>query len=162
LRDYPLADNRYGLEQLIGQHNFIDGSKVGIYGHSGGGFMSTAALLTHPDFYDVAVSSAGNHDNNVYNRWWSETHNGVEETTKVIKEMGEDSVEVEKTITTFDGPIETNAALAKNLQGKLLLVHGNIDNNVHPANTIRLVDALVKEGKRFDMMILPINPILSG
>ena len=155
LRDYPLADNRYGLEQLIGRHTFVDGSKVGIYGHSGGGFMSTAALLTHPDFYDVAVSSAGNHDNNVYNRWWSETHNGVEETTKVIKEMGEDSVEVEKTITTFDGPIETNAALAKNLQGKLLLVHGNIDNNVHPANTIRLVDALVKEGKRFDMMILP-------
>ena len=71
LRDYPLADNRYGLEQLIGRHNFVDGSKVGIYGHSGGGFMSTAALLTHP------------------------------------------------------------------------------------ANTIRLVDALVKEGKRFDMMILP-------
>jgi dipeptidyl-peptidase-4 len=155
LRDYPLADNRYGLEQLIARHSFVDGSKVGIYGHSGGGFMSTAALLTHPDFYDAAVSSAGNHDNNVYNRWWSETHNGVKETTKVVKEMGEDSVEVEKTITTFDGPIETNADLAKNLQGKLLLVHGNIDNNVHPANTIRLVDALVKAGKRFDMMILP-------
>lgn len=155
LRDYPLADNRYGLEQLIARHSFVDGSKVGIYGHSGGGFMSTAALLTHPDFYDAAVSSAGNHDNNIYNRWWSETHNGVKETTKVVKEMGEDSVEVEKTITTFDGPIESNADLAKNLQGKLLLVHGNIDNNVHPANTIRLVDALVKAGKRFDMMILP-------
>ncbi len=155
LRDYPLADNRYGLEQLIGRHEFIDGDKVGIYGHSGGGFMSTAAILTHSDFYDVAVSSAGNHDNNVYNRWWSETHNGVKETVKTVTEMGEDSVEVEKEISTFDGPIETNVSLAKNLQGKLLLVHGNIDNNVHPANTIRLVDALVKAGKRFDMMMLP-------
>ncbi len=155
LRDYPLADNRYGLEQLIGRHDFIDGDNIGIYGHSGGGFMSTAALLTHPDFYDVAVSSAGNHDNNVYNRWWSETHNGVEETVKMVKEMGEDSVEVEREEITFDGPIESNADLAANLQGKLLLVHGNIDNNVHPANTIRLADALIKEGKRFDMMILP-------
>ena len=155
LRDYPLADNKYGLEQLIARHSYIDGSKVGIYGHSGGGFMSTAALLTYPEFYDVAVSSAGNHDNNVYNRWWSETHNGVEETVKTVKEMGEDSVEVEKEVTTFDGPIESNAALAKNLQGRLLLVHGNIDNNVHPANTIRLADALIKANKRFDMMILP-------
>jgi dipeptidyl aminopeptidase/acylaminoacyl peptidase len=155
LRDYPLADNRYGLEQLIGRHSFIDGENVGIYGHSGGGFMSTAALLTHPDFYDVAVSSAGNHDNNVYNRWWSETHNGVKETVKTVTEMGEDSVEVEKEVSTFDGPIEKNADLVENLQGHLLLVHGNVDNNVHPANTIRLVDALIKAGKRFDMMILP-------
>ncbi len=155
LRDYPLADNRYGIEQLAGRHSYIDVTKVGIYGHSGGGFMSTAAILTHPDFYDVAVSSAGNHDNNVYNRWWSETHNGVKETVKTVKKMNEDSVEVEVEEITFDGPIETNTALAKNLQGKLLLVHGNIDNNVHPANTIRLVDALVKAGKRFDMMILP-------
>jgi len=155
LRDYPLADNRYGIEQLAGRHSYIDVTKVGIYGHSGGGFMSTAAILTHPDFYDVAVSSAGNHDNNVYNRWWSETHNGVKETLKTVKKMNEDSVEVEVEEITFDGPIETNTALAKNLQGKLLLVHGNIDNNVHPANTIRLVDALVKAGKRFDMMILP-------
>lgn len=155
LRDYPLADNKYAIEQLAGRHSFIDDSRVGIYGHSGGGFMSTAALLTYPDFYDVAVSSAGNHDNNVYNRWWSEVHNGVKETTKTVKEMNADSVEVEKTVTTFDAPIETNMALVENLQGHLLLVHGNIDNNVHPANTIRLVDALVKAGKRFDMMILP-------
>lgn len=155
LRDYPLADNRYGLEQLIGRHAYINGEKVGIYGHSGGGFMSTAAILTHPDFYDVAVSSAGNHDNNVYNRWWSETHNGVKETVETITKMNADSVEVEEEEITFDGPIETNVSLAENLQGKLLLVHGNIDSNVHPANTIRLVDALIKAGKRFDMMILP-------
>lgn len=155
LRDYPLADNRYGLEQLIAQHDYIDGSKIGIYGHSGGGFMSTAALLTHPDFYTAAVSSAGNHDNNVYNRWWSETHNGVKEKVKTKKVMGEDSVEVEEKEITFDGPIKPNTELVKNLQGHLLLVHGGYDNNVHPANTMRMVDALIKEGKRFDLMILP-------
>ncbi len=155
MRDYPLADNKYGIEQLAARHSFIDASRVGIYGHSGGGFMSTAALLTYPEFYDVAVSSAGNHDNNVYNVWWSEVHNGVKEKRKTVTKMNEDSVEVKEEVITFDAPIETNAALAKNLQGKLLLVHGDMDNNVHPANTIRLADALIKAGKRFDMMILP-------
>ncbi|WP_020401934.1 S9 family peptidase [Gracilimonas tropica] len=155
LRDYPLQDNKYGIEQLAARHSFIDAGKVGIFGHSGGGFMSTAALLTYPDFYDVAVSSAGNHDNNVYNTWWSETHHGVEEKRKTVKEMSADSTEVEKDEITFESKIETNAALAKNLKGHLLLVHGDMDNNVHPANTIRLADALIKAGKRFDMMILP-------
>lgn len=69
--------------------------------------------------------------------------------------MGEDSVEVEREEVTFDGPIETNISLASNLQGKLLLVHGSMDNNVHPANTLRLVEELIKEGKRFDLMMLP-------
>ncbi len=155
LRDYPLADNKYGIEQLAGRHSFIDISRVGIFGHSGGGFMSTAALLTYPEFYDVAVSSAGNHDNNIYNMWWSEVHNGVTENRKTVTELNEDSVEVEKEEITFDAPIESNAELAGNLQGHLLLVHGDMDSNVHPANTIRVADALIKAGKRFDMMILP-------
>lgn len=155
LRDYPLADNKYGIEQLAARHSFINQNKVGIFGHSGGGFMSTAALLTYPDFYDVAVSSAGNHDNNIYNTWWSETHHGVKEKRKTVKEMTEDSVEVEKEEITFDGKSASNPELAENLKGHLLLVHGNIDNNVHPANTLRLADALIKAGKRFDMMILP-------
>ncbi|MDR9414878.1 MAG: DPP IV N-terminal domain-containing protein [Gracilimonas sp.] len=155
LRDYPLKDNKYGIEQLASRHSYIDQDKVGIFGHSGGGFMSTAALLTYPDFYDVAVSSAGNHDNNVYNHWWSETHHGVKEHKKTVKQMNDDSVEVEKEQITFESEIKTNAALAENLKGHLLLVHGDMDNNVHPANTIRLADALIKAGKRFDMMILP-------
>ncbi len=155
LRDYPLADNKYGIEQLAGRYSFIDNDKVGIYGHSGGGFMSTAALLTYPDFYKVAVSSAGNHDNNVYNIWWSEVHNGVKEKKKTITKKNDDGTETKEEVITFDAPIKTNAALAKNLKGKLLLVHGDMDNNVHPANTIRLADALIKAGKRFDMMILP-------
>ncbi|MEO1021134.1 MAG: DPP IV N-terminal domain-containing protein [Bacteroidota bacterium] len=155
MRDYALADNKYTIEQLAAKHSFIDIDRVGIFGHSGGGFMSTAALLSYPDFYDVAVSSAGNHDNNVYNIWWSEVHNGVKEKRKKVKKMNADSVEVEEEEITFDAPIETNAALAKNLKGHLLLVHGDMDNNVHPANTIRLADALIKAGKRFDMMMLP-------
>ncbi len=159
LRDYPLADNRYGIEQLAERHPWVDDSRVGIYGHSGGGFMSTAALLTHPDFYDVAVSSAGNHDNNVYNIWWGEVHDGVESKTRkkketVTNEDGEEE-EIETEEEYFEAGIDSNADLAGNLKGHLLLVHGDVDNNVHPANTMRLVNELIKAGKRFDMMLLP-------
>ncbi len=155
LRDYPLTDNKYGIEQLAARHDFIDIDRVGIYGHSGGGFMSTAALLTYPDFYDVAVSSSGNHDNNVYNRWWSESHNGVE---KIIKTVDADTTREgmqDSTVVTFKAPVEANTELAENLEGHLLLVTGNIDSNVHPANTIRMANALIKANKRFDYMIMP-------
>lgn len=155
LRDYALEDNRYGIEQLAATHPYIDQQKVGIYGHSGGGFMSTAALLTYPDFYKVAVSSAGNHDNNVYNIWWSEVHHGVKEETKTVTKENEDGEETEEEQTVFNSRIPSNTELADNLKGRLLLVHGEMDNNVHPANTYRLADALIKAGKRFDMMIFP-------
>jgi len=177
LRDYALADDKYGLEQLADRYNFIDITRVGIYGHSGGGFMSTAALLSYPDFYDVAVSSAGNHDNNIYNLWWGETHHGVKEVTKEVKKKSgkgeggkvegekveggdpwyaEDSVKQEKeTITKFEAKIPRNQDLAKNLKGHLLLVHGDIDNNVHPGNSIRVADQLIAAGKRFDFMVMP-------
>ena len=155
LRDYALADNRYGIEQLAARHSYVDLDRVGIYGHSGGGFMSTAALLTYPEFFKVAVSSAGNHDNNIYNIWWSEVHHGVTATTETVTVENEDGEEVEEEKTTFSSLIPSNAELAGNLQGRLLLVHGEMDNNVHPANTYRLVDALIREGKRFDMMIFP-------
>jgi dipeptidyl aminopeptidase/acylaminoacyl peptidase len=155
LRDYALADNRYGIEQLGATRPYIDLSRVGIYGHSGGGFMSTAALLSYPDFYKVAVSSAGNHDNNVYNIWWSEVHHGVQAKTDSVTVKGENGEETKEEKTTFSSRIPSNAELASNLQGRLLLVHGEMDNNVHPANTYRLADALLREGKRFDMMIFP-------
>ena len=151
LRDYPLADDKRSLEQLAERHSWIDIDRVGIFGHSGGGFMSTAALLTYPDFYDVAASSAGNHDNIIYNKWWSETHNGVTRKDKTKKD--EDGNEY--TETTWDAKIKTNQSLARNLKGHLLLTHGNIDNNVHPTNTLRLVEELQKAGKRFDLMIFP-------
>jgi dipeptidyl-peptidase 4 len=143
LRDYGLADKKAAVEQLADRFTFIDRDKVGIHGHSGGGFMSTAAMFAYPDIFKVAVSNAGNHDNSVYNRWWSEKHNGVKEN---ISDKGD---------TTFSYMIDKNPDIAKNLKGKLLLIHGEIDNNVHPANTIRVVNALIKANKRFDMLILP-------
>ena len=143
MRDYPLADHKYAIEQLANRHSFIDIERVGIHGHSGGGFMSTAAMCMYPDFFKAAVSCAGNHDNNIYNRWWSETHHGVKE---VVSEKGD---------TTFVYKIATNPEIARNLKGHLLLVHGDIDNNVHPGNTMRVVEALIRAGKRFDMLMLP-------
>ena len=143
LRDYGLADKKAAIEQLADRYAYIDINRVGIHGHSGGGFMSTAAILVYPDFFKVAVSSSGNHDNSIYNRWWSEKHHGVKET---IGEKGD---------TSFVYNIEKNQDLAKNLKGHLMLTTGDIDNNVSPANTIRVVNALVKANKRFDLMILP-------
>lgn len=154
LRDYAIADDKYGLEQLADKYKFIDIDRVGIYGHSGGGFMSTAAILSYPEFYDVAVSSSGNHDNNIYNQWWGETHNGVTQVEKTVKIKG-DSTMKEEVQVSFKGTVEKNQDMAKNLKGHLLLVHGDIDNNVHPGNTLRVVDQLVKAGKRFDFMMLP-------
>jgi dipeptidyl-peptidase-4 len=143
LRDYGLADKKAAVEQLADRYPFIDINRVGIHGHSGGGFMSTAAMLVYPDFFKVAVSSSGNHDNSIYNRWWSEKHNGVKE---VVGEKGD---------TSFIYNIEKNPDLAKNLKGHLMLTTGDIDNNVHPANTIRMVNALIKANKRFDLVLLP-------
>lgn len=143
LRDYGLADKKAAIQQLAYRHKFIDINKVGIHGHSGGGFMSTAAMLVYPDFFKVAVSCAGNHENNIYNRWWSEKHHGVDE---VVSEKGD---------TTFKYEIDKNSEIAKNLKGKLLLITGDQDNNVHPANTLRVVDALIRANKRFDMLVLP-------
>lgn len=142
LRDYGLEDQKYAIQQLGARCSWIDLNRVGIHGHSGGGFMSTAAILKYPDFFKAAVSCAGNHDNSIYNRWWSEQHHGITE-------------KVEAGDTTFVYSIETNPEIASNLKGHLMLVHGDIDNNVHPANTIRVVNALIRANKRFDMLILP-------
>ena len=143
MRDYGLADKKAAVDQLADRHSFIDRSKVGIHGHSGGGFMSTAAMLVYPDVFKVAVSSAGNHENNIYNRWWSEKHHGVQER---ILPSGD---------TTFVYQIEKNPDLAKNLKGHLMLSTGDVDNNVHPAGTIRMANALIKAGKRFEFVLLP-------
>jgi dipeptidyl aminopeptidase/acylaminoacyl peptidase len=143
LRDYGLADKKAAIEQLADRHAFIDIDKVGIFGHSGGGFMSTAAMLIYPDFFKVAVSSSGNHENNIYNRWWSEKHHGVKE---VVDDDGNIS---------FEYDIDKNSEIAKNLKGRLLICTGDMDNNVHPANTITLANALIKANKRFDFFIFP-------
>ncbi len=143
LRDYGLADKKYVAEQLADKYSFIDIDKVGIFGHSGGGFMSTAAMLVYPDFFKAAVSSSGNHDNTVYNSWWSETHHGIKEEKDADGNI------------KYKYMIDKNQTLAKNLKGHLMLTTGDIDNNVHPAGTIKMANALVKANKRFDFFLFP-------
>jgi len=143
LRDYGLADKKRAAEELAEMYPFIDVNRVGITGHSGGGFMSTAAILEYPDFFKVAVSESGNHDNNVYNNTWSEEHHGIEEVD------GKDGD------VSFKFSIDKNSDLAANLKGHLLLSTGDMDNNVHMANTMRLVNALIRANKRFDLVVLP-------
>jgi dipeptidyl-peptidase 4 len=271
LRDYALIDKKAAIEALAARHPWIDIERVGIYGHSGGGFMSAAAMLQKPynEFFKAAVASAGNHDNNIYNNSWSERYHGMKEvpvvattgttttgqgTQQVTGQRGQgqgqggrrpppdeddepetepqaasttasdgikkkldalksrldaamakkdvDQAEIKKITqeieslmkevdeakksltktddkkveekntedkkdmvkegekkdppkTKFEIRVPTNAELADNLKGHLMLVHGEIDNNVHPANTMRLVDALIKANKRFDMLIIP-------
>ncbi|WEK34250.1 MAG: prolyl oligopeptidase family serine peptidase [Candidatus Pseudobacter hemicellulosilyticus] len=138
LRDYALADDKFIIEQLAARRAYIDLKRIGIYGHSGGGFMSATAILTHPDFYQVAVAASGNFDSNIYTQWWGETYHGIKQTDK-----------------GFESRIPTTVELASRLKGKLFLITGDEDRNVHPAQTLRLVDALIKHNKRFDMMVLP-------
>lgn len=180
LRDYGLADKKAGIEQLAARHQWIDVTKVGIYGHSGGGFMTAAALMLpgYNDFFKVGVSSAGNHDNNVYNQNWSEQHHGLRipppagaagaagaggaGATRGGGGGGEPDEqgygfpdEPQAATTKFDIKVPTNAELAANLKGHLLLVHGDMDNNVHYAGTVRLMNALIKANKRFDFLLMP-------
>ncbi len=248
LRDYGLGDKKAAIESLAARYPFIDLDRVGIYGHSGGGFMSAAALLQKPynEFFKAAVASSGNHDNNIYNDNWSERYHGlkevaigdekkettgvttgtgtgrgggmggsgrkkgppteeeieamiqaelteiletfdprddasVEELERKLAELKAKLVALRQTgtqagkeqappprpkgveapkVTTlpktkFEISVPTNAELAANLKGHLLLVHGEVDNNVHPANTMRLVDALIKANKRFDLLVIP-------
>jgi dipeptidyl aminopeptidase/acylaminoacyl peptidase len=270
LRDYALADKKAAIEQLGQRFPFIDTERVGIYGHSGGGFMTAAALMVPPynDFFKAGFSTAGNHDNNIYNNSWSERWHGlrevpvdqktdgaqvastaqvqqrsapsdlravpavdpddffndyelavgeshwefeqrlrgedeplplwlheeiVDQEQQTLRRQGgtqqeivqedsktqnddkmetdqkkdEEKKEDEKKVdvkkeegakeqkTRFEIKVPTNAELASNLKHHLFLVHGELDNNVHPANTLRLVDALIKANKKFDMLYLP-------
>ena len=143
LRDYGLADKKAAIEQLARRYPWIDIERVGITGHSGGGFMSAAAMLQYPDFFKVAVSESGNHENNIYNQNWSEKHHGIKE------------IDDPDGSARFEYSIDKNSELAKNLKGHLLLSTGDLDDNVHMANTMRLADALIKANKRFDQFILP-------
>ena len=148
LRDYALADCKFVIEQLANRYSFIDLDRVGIYGHSGGGFMAAASILTYPDFYKVAVAASGNHDNNIYTKWWGETYHGVKMHEKKVGKR--DSM-----VYSFESKIPTTIELAKNLKGKLLLITGDMDINVHMAHTIRLANALMQANKRFDLMLIP-------
>ncbi|HET7034171.1 MAG TPA: prolyl oligopeptidase family serine peptidase, partial [Thermomicrobiaceae bacterium] len=130
-----LTDHVVGLKQLAARDASLDLDRVGIYGHSGGGYASTRALLLFPEFYQAAVSSAGNHDQLGYNASWGERWIGPYDAGRYAT--------------------QDNIKLADRLQGKLLLVHGELDDNVHPSLTLRLVDALIAAGKDFEMLIIP-------
>lgn len=138
LRDYPLEDDYAVVRQIAERYPYADSTRVGIYGHSGGGFMTVAAMLERPDFYKVGVAASGNHDNNIYRQQWAETFHGVQQDGGCFK-----------------CKVPTNIENAGNLKGKLLLITGDIDDNVHPAGTYRLVNALIKKKKKFDMMVFP-------
>jgi dipeptidyl aminopeptidase/acylaminoacyl peptidase len=138
--DSGIPDQVAAIKQLAKKHSWIDDSKVGIWGHSGGGFASTRALLLYPDFYSVAVSQAGNHDNRNYADEWGEKYHGVE-------------VKNEDGTSNYDS--QANQLIAKNLKGKLLIAHGSTDDNVHPNNTLVVVEALIEANKDFDMILLP-------
>jgi len=114
-----------------------------MWGHSGGGFMTAAALMQYPDFYKAGWSESGNHDNNVYNRDWSEKYHGVRE------EAQKDGTE------KFIYEIDKNSDLARNLKGHLMLTTGDMDNNVSMVNTMRVANALIKADKRFEIQIYP-------
>ena len=135
-----LPDQISGLQQLGEKYNYLDLEKVGVWGHSGGGFATASALFKYPDFYDVGIAESGNHDNRNYEDDWGERYNGL-----LLKDQeGKDNYEM-----------GANQMHAKNLKGKLLLAHGGMDDNVPPYNTNLVVDALIKANKDFDHINFP-------
>ena len=149
--DNGLPDNIKAIEQLSRKYSGMDLSRVGIWGHSGGGFASTAALLRYPDFYDVAVSSSGNHDNRNYEADWGEKWHGLLETLNIDFKDNSSEYDVKK--TNYD--IQANQLFVENLKGKLLIAHGMLDDNVPPSNTMLVVDELIKANKDFDLILFP-------
>ena len=134
-RDLLFDDHVAAIHQLAQSRPWMDLDRVGIYGHSGGGFATARALLKHPEFYKVGVSSAGDHDDAKYHAGWGERFFG--------------------TLDEVDYARDANVALVDNLVGKLLLIHGELDDNVTPHLTMRLVDALMAADKDVDMLIVP-------
>ncbi|HEX8197616.1 MAG TPA: DPP IV N-terminal domain-containing protein [Pyrinomonadaceae bacterium] len=139
MADNTLADQIAGMRQLAQRFPYIDLNRVGIWGHSGGGFATAAAMFRHPDFFKVGIAESGNHDNRNYEDDWGERYIGLE--TKV---NGKSNYEE-----------QANQVHAKNLKGKLLLAHGTMDDNVPPYNTYLVVDALIKANKDFDLLMIP-------
>ncbi len=150
--DNGLPDQVSAIRQLAQRYPWMDLDRVGIWGHSGGGFASTAAILRYPDFYKVAVSGAGNHDNRNYEDDWGEKWQGLLETYPETNPTSEgDTAAV--AATNYDN--QANQLLADQLQGKLLLAHGMMDTNVHPSSTLLVVEALIEAEKDFDLLVLP-------
>ncbi|MBM4187883.1 MAG: S9 family peptidase [Gemmatimonadetes bacterium] len=130
-----LEDHLTGYRQLARTREYLDLDRIGIYGHSGGGFASTRAMLMYPEVYKVAVSSAGNHDQRGYLSLWGETYQGMPSGDNYAA--------------------QANPSIANRLQGKLLLAFADLDDNVPPALTIQVIEALTKANKDYDLLIMP-------
>jgi dipeptidyl aminopeptidase/acylaminoacyl peptidase len=135
-----LPDQMAGLRQLAEKYKYLDLNSIGIWGHSGGGFATAAALFKYPDFFKVGISESGNHENRNYEDDWGERYIGLE--TKDAKG-----------ISNYEQ--QANQVYAKNLKGKLMLVHGGMDDNVPPYNSYLVADELIKANKDFDFLIFP-------
>ncbi|MEO7673264.1 MAG: DPP IV N-terminal domain-containing protein [Pyrinomonadaceae bacterium] len=140
MADNTLEDQIAGLKQLAAKFPYMDLNRVGVWGHSGGGYATAAAMFRYPDFYKVGISESGNHENRNYEDDWGERYIGL----LTNGADGKDNYEN-----------QANQNFAKNLKGKLLLAHGNMDNNVPPYNTWLVVEALEKANKDYDLIVFP-------
>ena len=140
LGDNTLPDQVAGMKELAQRYPFIDLERVGMWGHSGGGNATGAAMLHYPEFFKVGISESGNHDQRDYEDDWAEKWAGVEA-------IGPDGK------SNYDS--QANQNFAKNLKGHLLLAHGTMDDNVPPNNTLLMVDALIKANRDFDLLLIP-------
>ena len=140
MADNTLPDQVAALKQLGERYPWIDTSRAGIWGHSGGGNATAAAMFRYPDVYKVGIAESGNHENLSYEDDWGERFQGLLE---------------RKPDGTSNYTGQDNAPLASHLKGKLMLIHGMMDDNVPPQSTLLVVDALVKANKDFDLLLLP-------
>jgi dipeptidyl-peptidase 4 len=130
-----VEDHIAGIRQLSKRYPYMDTTRVGIYGFSGGGYMTASAMLRFPDFFDVGVSAAGNHDQRLFWHTWGERYHGLVEGDNFKR--------------------QANSTYAKNFKGKMLFIHGMIDYGVHPSALFQLTQALMDANKDFDMLLLP-------
>ncbi|HEX9510011.1 MAG TPA: DPP IV N-terminal domain-containing protein [Puia sp.] len=140
MSENTLPDQVAGIRQLMQRYAYIDTNRIGIWGHSGGGFATAAAMFRYPDFFKVGISESGNHDNRNYEDDWGERYDGL----LVPRKDGVSNYEA-----------QANQNYAANLKGKLMLAHGLMDNNVPPSNTLLVVEALIKANKNFDLVVFP-------
>jgi dipeptidyl-peptidase-4 len=138
--DNTIPDQVAGMKELAAKYSFIDIDRVGIYGHSGGGYATASAMFHYPDFFKVGISESGNHDNREYEDDWAEKWVGLE---------------VKNPDGTSNYDSQANQNFAQNLKGHLLLAHGTMDDNVPMNNTLLVVDALIKANKDFDLLLIP-------
>jgi dipeptidyl aminopeptidase/acylaminoacyl peptidase len=143
MSENTIPDQITGIKQLASKYGYMDTTRVGIWGHSGGGFATATAMFRYPDFFKVGISESGNHDNRNYEDDWGERYDGL-------------LVNDADGISNYEA--QANQNYAKNLKGKLMLAHGLMDNNVPPQNTLLVAEALEKANKSFDLVIFPNSP----